>query len=96
MNLVKISVHSFFCVLNYSCIIAISHTCIPIFGSVISAAMLTVLPQVLREFRDYRMLIYAIVLILVMIITNNDKLKDLKDTLTAKLFKKGNKKEAAK
>lgn len=67
-----------------------------IFGSVISAAMLTVLPQVLREFRDYRMLIYAIVLILVMIITNNDKLKDLKDTLTAKLFKKGNKKEAAK
>lgn len=40
-------------------------------GSVISAAFLTILPELLREFRDYRMLIYAIVLILVMIFTNN-------------------------
>ena len=40
-------------------------------GSIISAAILTVLPELLREFRDYRMLIYAIVLILVMLITNN-------------------------
>ena len=40
-------------------------------GSVISAALLTILPELLREFRDYRMLVYAIVLILVMIATNN-------------------------
>ena len=42
-------------------------------GSIIAAAVLTVLPELLREFRDYRMLVYAIVLILVMLITNNDK-----------------------
>ena len=44
-------------------------------GSIISAAILTVLPELLREFRDYRMLIYAIVLILVMLITNNPSAK---------------------
>ena len=37
-------------------------------GSVIAAALLTVLPELLRQFSDYRMLIYAIVLILVMIL----------------------------
>ena len=42
-------------------------------GSIIAAAVLTVLPELLREFQDYRMLVYAIVLILVMLITNNDK-----------------------
>ena len=44
-------------------------------GSVIAAALLTVLPELLRQFSDYRMLIYAIVLILVMIFTNNPQLK---------------------
>ena len=39
-------------------------------GSVIAAALLTVLPEVLREFGDYRMLIYAIVLIAVMLLGN--------------------------
>ena len=39
--------------------------------SIISATFLTVLPEVLREFADYRMLVYAVVLILVMIFTNN-------------------------
>ena len=42
-------------------------------GSIIAAAVLTVLPELLREFQDYRMLVYAIVLILVMLITNNDR-----------------------
>ena len=46
-------------------------------GSVIAAALLTVLPELLRQFSDYRMLIYAIVLILVMIFTNNPQLKAL-------------------
>lgn len=36
-------------------------------GSVISATVLTILPEALRAFSDYRMLAYAIVLILVMI-----------------------------
>lgn len=36
-------------------------------GSVIAAAVLTVLPEVLRVMKDYRMLIYSIVLIIMMI-----------------------------
>ena len=43
-------------------------------GSVIAAAALTILPEALREFADYRMLVYAIVLILVMLATNNPTL----------------------
>ena len=44
-------------------------------GSVISAIVLTVLPEALREVADYRMLVYAIVLILVMQATNNPTMK---------------------
>ncbi|WP_293820317.1 branched-chain amino acid ABC transporter permease [uncultured Parolsenella sp.] len=44
-------------------------------GSIISAAVLTVLPELLRAIADWRMLIYAIVLILVMIVSNNATLK---------------------
>ena len=36
-------------------------------GSIIAAALLTVLPEVLRDFGEYRMLIYAIVLIVMML-----------------------------
>lgn len=36
-------------------------------GSVLSATVLTILPEALRAFSDYRMLVYAVVLILVMI-----------------------------
>ncbi len=46
-------------------------------GSVIAAAILTILPEVLRQFSDYRMLVYAIVLILVMICTNDPKIHAL-------------------
>ena len=47
-----------------------------IFGSVIAAALLTLLPELLRKlnFNDYRMLIYAILLIALMLF-NNSKLK---------------------
>lgn len=61
-------------------------------GSIIAAALLTVLPEMLREFRDYRMLLYAIVLIVVMLVTNNPTLKNLFARAFApvkKLFKKG-------
>lgn len=44
-------------------------------GSIIAAALLTVLPELLRKFQDYRMLVYAIVLILVMIATNNPAIR---------------------
>ena len=40
-------------------------------GSIIAAAALTILPEALRQFASYRMLVYAIVLILVMLIRNN-------------------------
>ena len=46
-------------------------------GSIIAAAVLYFLPEALRQFADYRMLVYAIVLILVMLATNSDKLKSL-------------------
>lgn len=59
-----------------------------IWGSLIAAAALTILPEALREFADYRMLVYAIVLILVMLVTNNPTLK----TFFAK-FKSGKKAE---
>ena len=48
-----------------------------IWGSVIAATVLYVLPEALREFADYRMLVYAVVLILVMLITNNKQIKSL-------------------
>ena len=52
-----------------------------ILGSVISATFLTVLPEVLREFADYRMLVYAVVLILVMIFTNNPLIRSMMNRL---------------
>ena len=60
-------------------------------GSVIAATVLTILPELLRAVNDYRMLIYAIVLILVMLVTNNPTLKNLLDTVKEKItsvFKK--------
>ena len=36
-------------------------------GSIISAVVLTLLPELLRDLSDYRMLIYAIVLIAMML-----------------------------
>ena len=46
-------------------------------GSIIAASALTILPEALRSFSTYRMLVYAIVLILVMLVTNNPTLKSL-------------------
>ena len=39
-------------------------------GAIISATVLTILPEMLRDFADYRMLIYAVLLIAMMLITN--------------------------
>ena len=48
-----------------------------IWGSIIAATVLYVLPEALRSFSTYRMLVYAIVLILVMIATNNQQVRSL-------------------
>ena len=61
-------------------------------GSIISATLLTILPELLRAFANYRMLIYAIVLILVMLATNNQTLRSLVQRIIP--HKKGQKKEA--
>jgi len=57
-------------------------------GSIIAATVLTVLPELLRQFSDYRMLVYAIVLILMMLVTNNPTLRNGLDVFMAKLGKK--------
>lgn len=48
-----------------------------IWGSIIAAVVLYVLPEALRGFADYRMLAYAIVLILVMLATNSPQVRTL-------------------
>ena len=58
-----------------------------VLGSIISATFLTVLPEVLREFADYRMLVYAVVLILVMIFTNNPTTRAIANRLFSPLKK---------
>lgn len=46
-------------------------------GSIIAATVLYILPEALRGLADYRMLMYAVVLIIVMITTNNPNVKNL-------------------
>ena len=55
-------------------------------GSIISAIVITLLPEVLRGLEDYRLLIYAVVLIAMMLLNNNPKFNALKDTLKGKLL----------
>ncbi|MBO4918616.1 MAG: branched-chain amino acid ABC transporter permease [Erysipelotrichaceae bacterium] len=60
-------------------------------GTIISTTLLLVIPEALRAFNDYRMIIYSIVLIAVMLISNNAMimyyLKQFKDHLK-KMFPK--------
>jgi branched-chain amino acid transport system permease protein len=46
-----------------------------ILGSVISATVLYIVPEMLRFLQDYRMIIYAVVLIVVMLFTWSPKVK---------------------
>ncbi len=46
-------------------------------GTVIATTLLYLLPELLRDFSQYRMLIYAIMLILVMVLGNNPLLRNL-------------------
>ena len=62
-----------------------------ILGSVISATVLYVLPEAMRGLADYRMILYAVVLILVMLFTWSPKIKELVSVVNAKIggiFKK--------
>ncbi len=65
-------------------------------GSVIAAAVLTVLPELLRSMNDYRMLIYAIVLIVVMIFNQSPEMIALRKRLTARFRKEDSEGKGAK
>lgn len=64
-------------------------------GSIIAAIVLTALPEAMREFADYRMLLYAIVLIIVMLATNNPTMKEFFHRISpAELLRRAKKKKA--
>ena len=67
-----------------------------ILGSVISATVLYILPEAMRSLEDYRMLMYAIVLILVMLFTWSPSVKNAMNRFNAAIKAKlhVNKKEA--
>lgn len=60
-------------------------------GSILAAAFLTVLPETkaMRGLADYRMLIYAVILILVMLATNNPTVQDFINSKFRRKKKKG-------
>ena len=66
-------------------------------GSIIAAIILTALPELLRgSFSDYRMLIYAILLIVMMLVNNNENMKMYKERFKSYLhIGKGGKKADA-
>lgn len=53
-----------------------------IYGSVIAATVLTVLPELLRGVQDYRMITYAVLLIFIMIINSSPKFAPIKQKLS--------------
>lgn len=55
-------------------------------GSIISAVVLTLLPELLRGLSDYRMLIYAIVLIAMMLLNWSPKAIEWKERVREKYF----------
>ena len=65
-----------------------------VLGSVISATVLYVLPEAMRGLEDYRMILYAIVLIVVMLCTWSPKIKEMISVVTAKIKGVFKKKEA--
>lgn len=64
-------------------------------GSIIAAAVLTVLPEMLRGMNDYRMLIYALILIFMMIFNQAPKMIEWRKRIFAKLSKSGAEGKAA-
>ncbi len=57
-------------------------------GSIVSAIVITLLPEVLRGLDDYRLLIYAVVLIAMMLLNNNAKFNEFKEKLKMKFTPK--------
>mgnify|MGYP003316896622 CR=1 FL=1 len=57
-------------------------------GTMIATTILYILPELLRGLQDYRMLIYAIVLIVVMELTNSKTVKEFGSNYSEKIFRK--------
>ena len=57
-------------------------------GAIISATVLTILPEMLRDFADYRMLVYAVLLIVMMLVTNTPATKTFLSNLKAVFSRK--------
>lgn len=53
-------------------------------GSIIAAIVLRALPEMLREFSDYRMLVYSIVLIAIMLLNASPRFNELRGRFTVK------------
>lgn len=68
-----------------------------IWGSMVAAVILTLLPEMLRGLNDYRMLIYAVVLIAMMLFNWSPKAKEFRSRLSLKkLFGKNKQAKEAK
>ena len=65
-------------------------------GSIIAAVVLTLLPELLRGLSDYRMLIYAIVLIIMMLLNWAPKALEWRERYGAKIKEKFSKNKTAK
>ena len=57
-------------------------------GTIISTTILVLLPELLRFLSGYRMLLYAVILILIMLLTNNEKLRVFIRKMQLRLRKK--------
>ena len=56
-------------------------------GSVVAAVVLTVLPEILRDFQDYRMLIYSVMLVLIMLFTSAPAFAGIRERLSLGFIK---------
>ena len=57
-------------------------------GSIVATLLLYLLPEMLRSFNDYRMLFYAIILILAMLLNNNASFRGMLSRVTSKIFRR--------
>ena len=56
-------------------------------GSVIAAVVMTALPEILRDFADYRMLIYSVMLVVIMLFTSAPALAGIRERLSLGFIK---------
>ena len=63
-------------------------------GGILAAILLTILPEKLRFIGDFRMLMYAVVLIAVMLLTNNRTVQTKLDEFRERLRRRGDDKAA--